>query len=246
MKRFSGMALLVLAVVGLFARLVTAGEINLSAAASLREAMTELSTSCEKTPGVKFQDNFGASGALAKQIENGAPVDLFISANTEWMEYLKERQLVDGKDIRVLAYNELVFVANPESTVKSLRDVGKLDKIAIGSPRSVPAGEYAMEALKKAGMEKQLQAKLVMARDVRECLLYAERGEVDGAFVYKTDLEMAKNVKVLFSVPGNCTPGLPIPWGSRPQAARRHRRSRSLASSNPMKQERCFNGTAFW
>ena len=90
----------------------------------------------------------------------------------------------------------------------------KLNKIAIGSPKSVPAGEYAMQAFKKAGLEKQLESKLVMARDVRECLLYADRGEVDGAFVYKTDAEqMARNVKVLFVVPQEHYPRVTYPMG---------------------------------
>jgi molybdate transport system substrate-binding protein len=180
-----------------------AGEINISAAASLKETVLELAAGYSKSkPDVRFQTNFGGSGALAKQIENGAPSDLFISANMEWMSYLKEKRLIDEKSLATLAYNTLVFVGKPDSKITGLRDVLKLERIAIGSPKSVPAGEYAMEAFKTAGLEKQLENKLVMAKDVRECLLYAERGEVSGAFVYKTDvLEMAKNVQILFTVP---------------------------------------------
>ncbi len=162
--------------------------------------------------GVTFQNNFGASGVLAKQIENGAPADIFFSANLEWMDYLKEKKLVDEKSINTFAYNVLVFVGKPDLKVTSLQDVVKLEKIAIGSPKSVPAGEYAMQAFKKAGIDKQLENKLVMARDVRECLLYADRGEVDGAFVYKTDAEeMAKNVKILFTVPQELYPRVTYP-----------------------------------
>jgi molybdate transport system substrate-binding protein len=96
----------------------------------------------------------------------------------------------------------VVFVGKPGLKVKSLQDVVKLERVAIGSPKSVPAGQYAMEAITRGGVAKQLKKKLVMARDVRECLMYAERGEVDGAFVYKTDAEiMAKNAKILFTVP---------------------------------------------
>lgn len=95
--------------------------------------------------------------------------------------------------------------------MKGLQDVGKLEKIAIGSPKSVPAGQYAMEALKKAGLDTQLEKKLVMAKDVRECLMYADRGEVDGAFVYKTDVQMAKNVKILFIVPQDLYPRVTYP-----------------------------------
>jgi molybdate transport system substrate-binding protein len=190
-----------------------AGDVNLSVAASLRDAVAELSANFSKNnPGVKFQSNFGASGALAKQIENGAPADLFISANIEWMDYLKERKLVDEKSISTFAYNTLVFVGKPGLKAGSLQDIVKLEKIAIGSPKSVPAGDYAMQAFKNAGMENQVQNKLVMARDVRECLLYADRGEVDGAFVYRTDAEeMARNVKILFTVPQELYPRVIYP-----------------------------------
>jgi len=180
-----------------------AGEVNLFVAASMREVVNELSDSyARKNGGITFKKNYGASGALAKQIENGAPADIFISANLEWMEYMKTKKLADDRSIATFAYNTLVFAGRPGVKASGLSDVVKLEKIAIGSPKSVPAGEYAMEAFKKAGVDKQLEKKLVMAKDVRECLLYADRGEVDGAFVYKTDaLQVAKTAKILFTVP---------------------------------------------
>jgi len=190
-------------------------DINMSVAASLKEVVTEISDAFAKAhAGVDFRSNFGASGTLAKQIENGAPVDIFFSANMEWMDYLKTRKLMDEKNIAILAYNVLVFVGKPGLKVSGLQDVGKLDKIAIGSPSSVPAGEYTVEALKKAGMDKELEGKLVMAKDVRACLMYAERGEVNGAFVYKTDAEeMATTVKILFAVPQDLYPRVTYPVG---------------------------------
>ena len=178
-----------------------AGEVDLSVAASLKEVINELSDSYVKThPGAKFVKNYGASGQLAKQIENGAPADIFIAANLEWLEYLKSKNLVDTASIGIFTYNTLVFAGTP-GKASAMQDLIKLDKIAIGSPKSVPAGEYATEAFKKAGLDKQLEKKLVMAKDVRECLMYAERGEVDGAFVYKTDALLAKKAKILFTVP---------------------------------------------
>lgn len=203
MKNIICSLFLVLAILVAFAMPAYAGEVNISAAASMKDAVNELSdVFMKKTPSVTFQKNFGASGAVAKQIENGAPADLYISANVKWMDYLKEKKLVDATSISILAYNEVVFVGKPGLKVTGLKDVVDLEKIAIGSPKSVPAGQYAMEAFKKAGIDKQLENKLVMARDVRECLLYSDRGEVDGAFVYRTDaLEMARNVKILFTVP---------------------------------------------
>jgi len=178
-----------------------AGEVNLSIAASLKEVINELAASfAKKNPGVKFVRNYGASGALAKQIESGAPADIFIAANQEWMEYLKNKKLLDTASIGTFTFNTLVFAGVP-GKASSMQDLTKLERIAIGSPRSVPAGEYAMEAFRKAGIDKQLDKKLVMAKDVRECLMYAERGEVDGAFVYKTDALQAKQAKILFTVP---------------------------------------------
>jgi molybdate transport system substrate-binding protein len=188
-----------------------AGDINLSIAASLKEVINELSDSYVlKHPGVKLVRNYGASGALAKQIENGAPSDLFISANLEWMDYLKNKKLADASSIGTFTYNTLVFAGTP-GKASSMQDLIKLERIAIGSPKSVPAGEYATEALKKAGIDRQLEKKLIMAKDVRECLMYAERGEVDGAFVYKTDALQAKKAKILFTVPQGLYPRVTYP-----------------------------------
>jgi molybdate transport system substrate-binding protein len=180
---------------------VLAREVHLSIAASLKDVINELSDSfTRKNPGVKILKNYGASGQLAKQIENGAPADIFISANLEWLEYLKSKKLVDTASFGIFTYNTLVFAGAPGKAT-SMQDLTRLEKIAIGSPKSVPAGEYATEAITKAGLNKQLEKKLVMAKDVRECLMYAERGEVDGAFVYKTDALQAKQAKILFIVP---------------------------------------------
>ena len=188
-----------------------AGDINLSVAASLKDVVNELSDKFAKThPGVKFLKNYGASGQLAKQIESGAPSDIFISANLEWMDYLKNKKQVDNASIGTFTYNTLVFAGMP-GKASSMQDLHKLERIAIGSPKSVPAGEYAMDALKKAGLDKQLEKKLIMAKDVRECLMYAERGEVDGAFVYRTDALQSKQAKILFTVPQNLYPKVVYP-----------------------------------
>ena len=191
-----------------------AADINLSAAASLKEVLTELADSfAKKHPDVAFQTNFGGSGTLAKQIADGAPADLFISANQESMDYLSEKKLIDGRDPAVFAFNQLVFVGKPGLNVASLQDTVRLEKIAIGSPKRAPAGQYAMEAFKKAGIDNQLEKKLVMARDVRECISFVNRGEVNGAFVYKTDADqiMAKDLSVLFTVPQDLYPRVTYP-----------------------------------
>ena len=189
-----------------------AGELNLSVAASLKEVINELTASyTAKHPGTVFLKNFGPSGTLAGQIENGGPADLFISANTEWVDYLNNKKLVDASSIKTFTYNSLVFAGTTSKKVTSIKDLTKLDKIAIGSPKSVPAGEYAMAAMAKSGVAAQLTIKLVMAKDVRECLMYAELGEVDGAFVYKTDVLQAQKSKLLFTVPQDLYPRVVYP-----------------------------------
>lgn len=204
---------MVTALFGLFlaATPVLAADINLSVAASLKEVINELSGDfAKKHPAAKFVKNYGGSGALAKQIESGAPSDIFISANVEWMDYLKNKKLANVLSIGTFTYNTLVFAGAP-GKASSMQDLLKLERIAIGSPKSVPAGEYAVAAFKKAGLDKQLEKKLVMAKDVRECLMYAERGEVDGAFVYKTDALQAKQAKILFTVPQELYPRVTYP-----------------------------------
>jgi len=192
-----------------------AAEVRLSTAVSLKEALTDLTGVFAKDhPGVTFQINAGASGALAKQLENGAPVEIFFSANLEWMNYLKTKGLIEEKSISVLAYNVLVFIGRLDLNITTLKDLASLEKIAIASPKSAPAGEYAMTALSKAGVDKQLEKKLVMARDVRECIMYVERGEVDGAFAYKTDAQQTSGkVKVLLEVPRDLYPRVTYPMG---------------------------------
>lgn len=196
------------------------GDINLSAAASLKEVLDEISGAfMRKHPAVRCMRNYGGSGQLVKQIESGLPCDIVIPANMEWMDYLKRKGIVPGAGIRTFTYNTLVFAGAP-GKASSLQDLLRLGRIAIGSPRSVPAGMYAMEALQEAGLERALASKLVMAKDVRAALMYAERGEVDGAFVYRTDALQGKKVKILFTVPQNLYPRVAYPMGLTAEGAR--------------------------
>lgn len=179
-----------------------AGEIHLAAAASLKGVMNELADAfARKNPGVKFTRSYGASGTLAKQIEHGLKADIFISADSQWVEYIRAKKLQGKHGPVALAYNSLVVAGPAGKKTYSMEDLARLGRIAIGSPASVPAGAYAMEAIRRCGMEKQLGKKLVMARDVRESLMYAERGEVDAAFVYRTDALLSKQLIIHFTVP---------------------------------------------
>jgi molybdate transport system substrate-binding protein len=179
-----------------------AAEIHLSVAASMTDAARELIAAYpNRAPDLRFLPNFASSGALAKQIAQGAPADLFISANPKWMQYLVDENRIPAERVRTLACNSLVFVGNKDLAINALADIAKLARIAIGSPRSVPAGQYAEQALQAAGLYDRLQGKLVMAQDVRQALVYADRGEVEGAFVYRTDALLAKEAVILLDVP---------------------------------------------
>lgn len=198
-----------------------AGEIRLSCAASLKEVMNELASAyARSTPAVRFVKNYGASGTLARQIESDAPADIFIPASAQWMEHLKTRGLVEPSSVRAFAFNTLVFAGSTRKNVSGMKDLPALEKIALGSPGSVPAGAYAMEAIGKAGLQGRLQSRLVFARDARESLMYAERGEVDGAFVYRSDALLAREARILFTVSQQLYPRVVYPMALTARGAK--------------------------
>ncbi|WP_010493273.1 molybdate ABC transporter substrate-binding protein [Paenibacillus elgii] len=180
-------------------------ELTVSAAASLTDALKEIQTTYEsKNAGIKLNFNFGASGALQQQIEQGAPADVFLSAAAKNMKALVDKQLVDAAQQKNLLVNELVVVV-PEGGQAQVGTVGDLAKpevkhVAIGEPESVPAGGYAKEALTNTKQWDALQPKLVMAKDVRQVLTYVESGNAEAGFVYKTDALTSKKVKIAFNV----------------------------------------------
>ena len=205
MKKIKIVLMLVLVVV-LSNTAVYAGTVYLSVAASMTDAFKEIiSQFALRHPDTQILPNFASSGSLAKQIDQGAPADIFVSANPKWMKFLLEKEMIAESTDRVFAYNRLVFVGAAESSAANLEDITGLEKIAIGTPQSVPAGQYAQQAMEAAGIYAALEQdkKLVMAKDVRQALIYADRGEVDGAFVYKTDALLAKSAKILFTVPSD-------------------------------------------
>ena len=146
--------------------LQAADEIRISVPASMTDAVRELAAQFTASGHqVTIVPNFGPSGTLAKQIVEGAPADLFISANQKWMTYLRDEQRIDPQSETILAANTLVFVGAKNAAVTKLTDITGLGRIAIASPKSAPAGEYAAQALDKAGIFKQLEQeqKLVLA-----------------------------------------------------------------------------------
>jgi molybdate transport system substrate-binding protein len=187
-------------------------ELIISAAASLTDALEEIKTAYEDShTNIKLNFNFGASGALQQQIEQGAPADLFLSAAAKNMKLLIEKQLIEESQHKSLLINELVVVipADGKSTVQSIDDLAKEDirHLAIGIPETVPAGNYAKEALTNAKLWDALQSKIVQGKDVRQVLTYVESGNAEAGFVYKTDALTSDDVIIAFPVdPKSYTP----------------------------------------
>lgn len=181
-------------------------KLNISAAASLQDAAQELQTLYQKdNPKVELIYNFGASGTLQQQIEEGAPCDLFISAGQKQMNALEEQVLLlDGSRSNLLK-NELVLIAGLDSDIASMEDLAtdKVEKISIGTPESVPAGNYAKEALTNLNLWSAVKSKIVYAKDVRQVLTYVETGNVDAGLVYLSDTIVSDQVKVILSVPSD-------------------------------------------
>ena len=147
--------------------------LNISAAASLQEAMEELETKFKEVDSnVKLEVNLGASGALQQQIEEGAPCDVFISAGQKQMTALEEKDLLLKDTNKTLLTNDLVLVTAEDTEIKDLEEIATDDvsKIAIGDPESVPAGKYAKEVLDNTKLYDKVEKKLVLAKDVKEVL----------------------------------------------------------------------------
>jgi len=182
-----------------------AGELTVSAAASLTEAFAEIAERYQaEHPGTRVRLNFGASGALLQQIARGAPVDVFASADQATMDRAQQLGLVRAAARRNFTGNRLVLVVPADSRRKlaALGDLLSVERFAIGRPDSVPAGRYARDALDAAGLWGQLQGRAVGAQNVRQALDYVARGEVNAAFVYRSDTgRMAERVRIAFEVP---------------------------------------------
>jgi len=203
---------------------VHAQTLHLSVAASMTDAINELITVyTASNSGVEILPNFASSGSLAKQIQQGAPADIFISANPKWMKFLiDEKQIEPGTDA-TFAYNSLVFISADSPAVHTMAELTGLQRIAIGDPKSVPAGKYAEQAMEGAKIYEQVKTAktLIFSKDVRQALLYADRGEVNGAFVYKTDALLAKTAKIAFEVPQELYSEVTYPIGLTVEGAKK-------------------------
>ena len=190
--------------------------LTISAASSLQNVLEELAAEYKnQNPKTVLRFNFGASGSLAQQIEQGAPVDLFISASEEKFEQLEEKKLIDeGKS---LVGNELVLITPLQNSLNmtgfdSLTN-NKLEKIAIGTPSTVPAGVYGKQVLQHFSLWDKVEKKVVYAKDVSQVLTYVETENVQAGIVYKTDALSSKKVKIIETAPSSSHDEIIYPIG---------------------------------
>lgn len=184
-------------------------KVTVFAAASLTNAMQDIAKEYKKEKNVDVVSSFASSSTLARQIEAGAPADLFISADQKWMDYAVEKKSIDTASRATLLGNSLVVVAPKASAQGDISISDKTDwasllkggRLAVGDPEHVPAGIYAKEALQKLGAWETLSPKLAPAEDVRGALALVERGEAPLGIVYGSDAVASKGVKVVGTFP---------------------------------------------
>ena len=194
---------------------VTAQEtLTVFAAASTKNALDEVNAAFTKASGIKVTASYAASSALAKQLENGAPADVFLSADLKWMDYAAEKKAIKPETRANLLGNKLVLIAGKDSKLNNVQigqvaigpgfDIAKLagdGRIAVADTKAVPAGVYAKEALEKLGAWRAAEPKLAQAENVRATLAYVARGETPIGIVYETDAKVEPNVKIIGTFP---------------------------------------------
>lgn len=209
MKKFLVTLLLVSLLVSLSAcgsNPATKTDLTISAAASVQDAILILKEKYEeKNKGINLLFNFGASGSLMKQIEEGADVDLFISAGKSQVDQLEEKDLLVNESRINLLGNDLVLIVNENyvDKIKSLNDLLNLEdkKIAMGEPESVPAGKYTLESLENLDLYSKLKGNMVFTKDVRQVVSYVDDENAVAGFCYGSDATIAKNSSVAEIVP---------------------------------------------
>ncbi|HEX9162476.1 MAG TPA: molybdate ABC transporter substrate-binding protein [Thermoanaerobaculia bacterium] len=209
----------------LLAPALHASEVHVFAAASLSDALTEIAMKYERTSRDHIVFNFGASSTLERQIDAGAPADLFLSADEAKMNMLERRGLIDAKTRRSVLSNALVIVG---ARIHSPRDLAdrRIASIALAQPDSVPAGIYAREYLTRIGIWQQVKSKVIPTENVRGALAAVESGNADAAIVYKTDALISKRIRIACEVPRKDGPDISYPFAmtrnaESPAAARR-------------------------
>ena len=189
------------------------------AAASLKNALDDANAAFSRASGVKMVASYAASSALAKQIEQGAPADIFISADLQWMDYVAERKLIKPDSRVNLLGNKLVLIAPKDSKLDTIAivngfDIAKLagdGRIAVADVKAVPAGLYAKAALQLLGAWAAAEPKLAQAENVRATLAFVARGETPIGIVYETDAKIEPKVKIVGVFPDGSYPPVTYP-----------------------------------
>jgi molybdate transport system substrate-binding protein len=184
-----------------------------SAAISLTDALQEVEKAYANAGGGPVRFNFGGSNVLARQIVNGAPADVFISADEAQMNYADERGAIDRASRVELLSNRLAVVPPRGSgrTIKAVNELAELKRIAVADPAAVPAGVYARQFLEETGVWDRIQSRLVPLGNVRAALTAAESGAADAAIVYESDAAASSRVEVSFVVTGPAAPRIVYP-----------------------------------
>lgn len=193
--------------------------ITVFAAASMKNALDEVDAAYTAKTGAKFSVSYAASSVLARQIEQGAPADVFVSADTDWMDYAISKKTVDERTRVNLLGNSIVLIAPKDSKIDNVTiaqgfDLAKLagdGKIATGDVKSVPAGKYAKAALTSLGAWQAAEPKFAMAESVRAALTLVARGEANLGIVYSTDAKVEPGVKIVGTFPPESHPAIVYP-----------------------------------
>ena len=196
------------------------------AAASMKNALDEANAAYTAKTGTKVVSSYAASSALAKQLEQGAPADVFISADTDWMDYSAGKKTINDPSRVNLLGNKIVLIAPKDSKVESVMigpgfDLAKLaggGKIATGDVKAVPVGKYARAALEKLGAWQAAEPKFAMAESVRAALALVSRGEAALGIVYETDAKVESGVKTIGVFPADSHPAIIYPVAATPNA----------------------------
>jgi len=221
MVRLAGVFIAIAILCGLSASLAPAQDksITIFAAASMKNALDEIDAAFTAKTGIKTIASYAASSMLAKQIEQGAPADIFISADTDWMDFAIDKKVVNETTRINLLGNSLVLIAPQDSAINrvtigpgfDLAGFAGSGRIATGDVNSVPVGKYARAALQKLGAWQAAEPKFAMAESVRAALLLVARGEVTLGIVYATDARIESGVKIVGTFPADSHPAIIYP-----------------------------------
>ncbi len=215
-----GMSVFVILLMGITSTARSASEtLTVFAAASTTNAVTDIGDIFSKRSQIDFRPSFASSSTLAKQIENGAPADIYISANVKWMNYLDEKQMIVTAARIDLLSNRIVLIVPADSSVNrvqiapgfDLRNIIGDSRLSMGDPDHVPAGIYGKQALQSLGVWAAVEKHVARSKDVRAALALVERGETPVGLVYATDAAITAKVKVVATFPQTSHPPIVYP-----------------------------------